>query len=791
MRMLLLALLLCLGILPGRASGQAQAFYATAGEHPGFTRLVLHTPTAVQWALDKTAREARLTVSTPDARIDLSRVFDRIPRTRLAEVATEGPVMTMRFNCDCTLTSWQERAGLIVIDIGDPTPPPVEPPTPQIAPSASLATPDPIAVAREAGRQVARRQVEQEAAAARPAPATLIPPADIESLTQALGRPVAAALAQGLLDPSTVHVSPPSTLLGDARPPSTSASADGIANITISTVLDRPDPDQPPRRAPDIACREANAMTFLEGPDDEPFGSAFGRILRDLYGEFDQPNPDAMLALLHLYLRSGFGAEARALIENSSTPITGRELLLGVSDIFEDRQSNSRMHLAQSLHCGGSAALFALLSGASASAPGADEIALTFSGLPEQLRAIVGPALIRRLIEGGEIDAARIVADSFRRSPWSSAEDQRIVDALLDRARGLAREAAFLLEAPQTDSATAMRDRLDLALAAHQPVSNGYRANAQALASAARNAEIGPALMTDLIRLDARDGKFDQGFSKLDRLTRWLSDTGENRRLLGGLRDTLWSAAADRAEDLDFVQLILAREDWRDDSLTLPTRRALATRLRALGLDAAAASLSLDTRPADTLPQEAAIHPPAAPQAQGRTSAPTQTGDNVSVATENGATAPNPATVRDALSNATLEQALTQARVAPTAPARPVRPPLDANSLPNPPNSAFADSPPPLPRPGYQGVASSTPRAVSIAPVQPRTQQAARAIDRTTVGDPSPVSLLAQMPANAARPMVQSPVAAQSGPDGIVARSRVLLDESARLRESLQSLSGP
>ncbi|GAB1379229.1 hypothetical protein [Pararhodobacter aggregans] len=570
MRALALGALLALA---GPAGAQTIAPFA--GEHADFTRIVLRIPPGTGWALTPEGRERAFTLTAEGARYDLARLFQRIPRLRLAEASAAGPVLNLALACDCPIRAWEERPGLVILDITDAPPEGAPPPSPPAVPRR-VPPPDPIAAGRAAGAALART-LPQPAPPEAPAPE-----ADprLETLAQDLGRSIAAAAGQGLLDVAADHAAPGQGVLPDTPLP------DMPPNIRIATVLDRPDPDAPPVAAPPALCNGSELLDRLLGHDPARFTEDLGRLTRALYGEFDQPDPQSQLELIGVYLSAGFGAEARALIDNSPDPVAGRDFALGTADVLEDRASNSRMRLAQAIDCGGAASVMAVLAGADATAirQNADQLALTFSTLPASMRGLIGLRLAEALVDAGALDAARIVADALQRSDWVSPGALALVEARLDRARGLPGDAALRLAHEGDASSDTVQTRLDLALQTEAPVPPEYIAGAEALAATARDEPTGPELMAAVIRLNARSGAMTDAFAALDRLESWMSGTGENRRLLGDLRDEVWAAMASNGTDLGLVEAVLSREDWRDPALLPQTRRALAARLLDLRL---------------------------------------------------------------------------------------------------------------------------------------------------------------------------------------------------------------
>jgi hypothetical protein len=300
------------------------------------------------------------------------------------------------------------------------------------------------------------------------------------------------------------------------------------------------------------------------------------------------------MALARLYLEHGFGAEARLVIENMPGQVPARDLLLGLSDIFEERYSNARLRLAERIDCGGGAAMYAALAGAEPEAirQNADAIARAFVEAPQTLRAILGEALVRRLIAVGARDAARMIADTLRRADDAPLTAMLRVDALLDAARGeVDRAAARIDQAGPRDPAT-MVMRLDLALERNERVSEDLLADAEALAGSERGTDAGRTLMTQLIRLRSDADQPTEAFVLLDRLSRWLPETPTNAQMLQGLSEDIWARLTQQAEDADFLRIVFDRADWRSATLSPATRLALAERLLDYGLSEPAVALA-------------------------------------------------------------------------------------------------------------------------------------------------------------------------------------------------------
>ena len=207
-------------VLAGTCGGAAQTLAVQSGEHEGFTRLVLRIGVERDWTLTDQDRTVRLSVSPGVDRFDLSRSFDLIPRTRIAELRADGGDLAILLGCDCPISSFRYLDEFLVIDVADPgTEPPPGPLNARDATqdpnatraraaeraSAAAALPD-LARILTAGPSVLSRGQADTAPTAPPLqpqpPAPPEPTADIEEATRIMAEQLARAAAAGLLTPA-------------------------------------------------------------------------------------------------------------------------------------------------------------------------------------------------------------------------------------------------------------------------------------------------------------------------------------------------------------------------------------------------------------------------------------------------------------------------------------------------------------------------------------------------------------------------------------------------------------
>ncbi len=589
------------------SSVSARNILVTTGEHADFTRLVLQSSNPIAWQLlpptpGSAARVLR--IAERDAQIDISRAFQRIPRARLADLVRTREGLELQLNCDCPIEAWTERQGLVVLDIGNPQQSDDGTHVSFVI-ASDITTPLRFTesdLARNAGISLAQAWPAGTehpgfigpAAPHGPMPSPLAV-SERTAVMQQLTTQVAGALAQGILNPS--HERPPHAEM--IRLVDGANEAAIPPNLRVMSVLDRADDDAAllPDDLPN-ACAAAASLDFAIAPAPGNFNTALAARMSNWIGEFDQPEQAVTEELVILYLQHGFGAEARALLENAVHPIVGRDLLLGFSDTIEGRQSNSRLRLAEQHGCGGAATMLAALAGAPLPRirGHANEIANTYAQAPGILRTALGSALIRILVEAEAIDAGRVVADTLRRTPFARSEDLRMADAMLDRARGESLQAGARLSRDASDDIESVLLRLQIALETSAIVPELVLLNAEAIASMHRLDPLGIDLMAAIIRLRVNSGTPTEALDLIDRLEGWAGGSLHDSQLISELGDMVWFGLALQASDPALLARILNRSDWRDPSFSVETRTALAERLLRFGMTEAAEMLLVAPR---------------------------------------------------------------------------------------------------------------------------------------------------------------------------------------------------
>ena len=104
----------------------AETVRVQTGEHPGFTRMVLQLERPTPWAVGRAGNGYGLRLGRSDVTLDLTRSFDRIPRTRIASMTSNfsGTALQVTVGCDCHVQAFEQGPGIVVIDVLDGPPEP-------------------------------------------------------------------------------------------------------------------------------------------------------------------------------------------------------------------------------------------------------------------------------------------------------------------------------------------------------------------------------------------------------------------------------------------------------------------------------------------------------------------------------------------------------------------------------------------------------------------------------------------------------------------------------------------
>ena len=320
-------------------------------------------------------------------------------------------------------------------------------------------------------------------------------------------------------------------------------------------------------------------------------------ISHRLIGEFDTPDPSALRELVRLHIRFGFGAEAESLLASFDAPLPDRALLGDLARVIEGRPVAPDGPLARAAVCPGRHGLWLALGGAAPVFHNPEHFATVqaaFAAAPPDLRQMLGPTLIGRLLDAGRDGEARLIYETAVRPGIEAGVEMRLAEALLVAAEGHPVEAVHALDALVESNAhnavEALSHLIRLALDSGLEIPERAITDLRAAAVQHRGSEREAPLRQLLAEALARRAELREAVAEI-RSAR--SDLPAHVPELDALAVRLLAEADPAAVGATpYAETMLATADLiAPIPANDPARRAIAARLVALGLPNAALML--------------------------------------------------------------------------------------------------------------------------------------------------------------------------------------------------------
>jgi hypothetical protein len=411
----------------------AQTIRVQSGEHADFTRLVLDIGASRSWRLEREGEVTRLRLDPPVDGFDITRVFDLIPRTRLAGLLVrDGLELSLACPCDIEASRFQGRYLLLDIRLAEDQGRPVDP--------LQIARRDAAGQLPDTARLLfgPPRDPSQPEDPVSPPP-TMIPgiaredPAavDLQEVARIMSEQLARAAAAGLLDASAdrpmTDADPVRDLAvssGDQTPSRPTAGGapmpvlpPGIP-LRAETALDRalPLPLMIQPRQDGLGCTGA-ALGLHDGSPTGSLQEGLGALRLALFDERDQLQPDGVVALARHYLAFGFGAEAAYWLAQIDTPPPSMPVIASLVDEVPGPHFPPE---PDPLACSDDELLWRYLDGAfdptTLTSEEAGRLQRATAALPHDLRDQIAPRMARALDRDGFVNEARNLRDMLWRS---------------------------------------------------------------------------------------------------------------------------------------------------------------------------------------------------------------------------------------------------------------------------------------------------------------------------------------------------------------------------------------
>jgi hypothetical protein len=579
----------------------AQTITVRSGEHEDFSRLVLSLPKTIGWKIVESNRSFSLKVDSPTVHFDYSKVFDRIPRRRIAAISQEsaGSDLVISLACNCSVSSFTDSANLVVIDVKNAEEQQAQQPrihgSPISQTSYRLSMPSdqekpiptktillPVVIGQVIERNPLAvmdpstpRQVERSYS-------------NINVSEERLLAQIERASEQGLLELSenSLPVSPKEQgRSGPERPPEVPAKPPPLS-LSVTTVIDRD-------LAAGVAlldlssaepyCTDPKLVAIGSWGGEESYSEGISQLRSQLYGEFDKLVPEAAMELVRFYLFFGFGAETRQVIELSRKSGNEIRVLLALAEILDAEESLTTNPFSGQQNCNGDVALWSLLSEKKVAANvNNDAVLQSFSRLPLHLRERVGPNLSRMYADTGNGQMANSILRVTTRSGGEDVSGIDFAEASVAELNGDIETE----ERKLTNSVVEGTEYSPKALVAL--IGNRYESRAAIapglpdLVTAYATEYRGTNLEGELIKAQvvalALAGRFEEAFGAQEKLQQKVSES-ENQTAL----TSLLALMSERADDVTFLRYAIDSETGGSEYVSAQVGEQMAERLLGLG----------------------------------------------------------------------------------------------------------------------------------------------------------------------------------------------------------------
>ncbi|MBO9473774.1 hypothetical protein J7413_09525 [Shimia sp. R10_1] len=600
---------------------QAQNVPFISGEHEDFTRLVATLPTSdTAWTINRTGQGYRIKIEGDALDLDTENVFDKIPRTRLADIRANDRTgeVDLTLACDCRVVTIPYNERYVIFDIReDLSSAPEDVPQIPLSFGEDVESVSPQRLFRfsalEAAKPVPLTPTIEQNPEQKPDFSGLLAletfvnrNVQVTTLRQDLIKQVDRATSQNLLD-SQIQMPKPSNADGsvemangsqfktpatpsknmDHIPPQASIGLDGEnLNIAAYNVIDEVGRDIAALLNGKVGvgtCMPDSAVNIAEWSGDKSFVEELAKIRRTLVGEFDRTDEKAIKKLVQLYVHYTFGAEALQALQ--LLPNTGETRVLSAMSHIVDGEVpvGDDNVFAQQGHCSGHVALWAALSGERLTGESAINGAMDgLNTLPRHLREYLGPKLSNALVNQGETEAATLVLNGIERSNPQPGTSFDFAQANLDAEMGNTDQADSTLEdiaTQNTDLAThAVVELIDSHVKQDLPPSHDTISLVGALAVEHKVGAMGPPLRRAHALARMLVGEFEPAFEIIGEIEERDGVTAAVE-----VRSRLTNAVINHAQDFDIVSFTLSESLADPGKISPDTALALAQKMFELG----------------------------------------------------------------------------------------------------------------------------------------------------------------------------------------------------------------
>ncbi len=622
MRFLALSLAFLLLPLPAFS---ATSVPVQSGEHATYTRLVIRINEGTAWEISLADRQAKISIEQPSLSLDLSKIFLKIPKSRIQSViqTLPGDPLTIDLNCNCAVEGFVQSGIWLVIDVKDGddgikarSPYRSKPSnlsflqTEQLYRFSSSIHGTSKTPKKEQDNIDQRQKLDNTK---RMEDATNleielpfhpsrnntdegddleVPHIELSRLSnfeRNLIEQFDQAENQGLIQNQSIDTENfDSTETSPSGGPVQNMDQPALTleNVVVQTSIGR---DLIRSSGHDqgsgiSSCQSGSNLEVHKWTSGRSFDEQISALRLDMMGEFDSIDVNASRKLAKTYLYFGFGAEARQIVLLEDGTSEDIETIIDLSYLVDGDTALPSNSFYSKHACDNDAALWAILANpAEVSNANHSAVLQAFSRLPEHLRLHLGPRISRTYSIHGLASEAETILRNIDRILQEATPGIELALGSVAAAKGETETSELhrmsAIENESEYSTYALVDLIETALLEASTVSPEVVDLSASYATEFRHGDNGPKLRWAHTVALGLTGDFDSAFGFLDVVEEF--DGVEPR---SDLQKILLSLLTQRASDVDFLKFsLLSTETSMEAPLPDDLGNKLARRFLDLG----------------------------------------------------------------------------------------------------------------------------------------------------------------------------------------------------------------
>ncbi|MEP5623256.1 MAG: hypothetical protein ABJP82_11835, partial [Hyphomicrobiales bacterium] len=599
----------------------AQPITVRAGDHEGFTRVVMQLPSGAEWRVEEEFGLKKIFISNHEDGFNISRMFNVISREIISNATGFRSRLDLGVTCDCSINTFVARNNYLVVDIFDgPDLPsaPVEQAARFISarPASSFnfgdllwADVDGVTDELYSGEN---SQTDDLNEADNNSPSSSVVERElVEKTRQQLVLDLGRAASRGILEPAVPNIAKRTDI--DAVQPPLPAQATsekdtvpiiaGDGNIRITTSRTKPLlPGTVDLMMSGAVCAGSEQVSVSSWGRDEPLSVQLGDLRSQLFSDIDGLNLNVAKELAQLYIHFGYGAEAKQVLLMADELVARNPALLDISDILEYGYTRNPRFVHRFLDCDSELALWSAMA---AQRLPPDQVVnenaalRALANLPDNLKLILAPALSRRFADAGHLESAAIALRNVDFKQNNAVANVALAEAEIEKQLGSIENAQDRLENVLQDNVAETPEAIiayvETQLSKAQKIPPDISLLVETYAFERRE---GP-LARDLLRSHVIASSYSDQFSKA------FDALGDKRVIndpvfLMQLQSIVFSALGTEADDISFLEGYFSHHPENSLEIDPKAIEIVASRLLKLGFPEESIELiSGDTAPDD------------------------------------------------------------------------------------------------------------------------------------------------------------------------------------------------